>query len=638
MTVSTENVTHSYFPGAGMQPEAIPFQFLEADDIIVTAGSSQAPLVAGTDFVISGDGRLNNGRVQALRAFDSDERITLLRATPMFQMAVTEPFKPLPSAEIGRELDRRAFIEQEIADKLSRAPIMPREGGLTGYLIALANGEWGYSVGSGAGGAGTYISWGVTATVDGQTEFDFSDMPDAFWQAMIAAPASVEFQMNGTTLEPGDYSWSPPTLTINDAYVKAGDVSTLKTGVAYDQGVVDVRNVLGLPAYIQSRFASRRANVLDIADWDATGTHDNATSYQELVYQAADNGVPLDMGAGKALLGSTITLPGGHIFEGLNCGAAFIDPLKATTFYIAHSDKGFIRNGGSSAPVHITNQVIMRDQPVPPSSGLWAPNDHDFDYYFADISDCKMRGILHMHSTRGLYINGGRNFISEWGGQCFNVGMQVDWSYDTLTVTDQHRWPYIMQQQSVREYMQDNLKSFWLKRVDNPMFSRIFSIWHKYGFFIEWFGGDGPNKPAGTTYKLKLAQADLDIGDYAYWVEATAYGHTADFSQVTAQGRNEVIASSLLTVEAAEVVITGDFSGNDSGGNVVRVDASAINSEVSLKVSAHNWNRAGVPGANFPAIEVEPGGGGHVDALPGSRFTNSNGGAVSSGDVTVWTP
>ena len=245
-----------------------------------------------------------------------------------------------------------------------------------------------------------------------------------------------------------------------------------------------------------------------------------------------------------------------------------------------------------------------------------------------------MSRILTLNATRGIYFNGGRNNIHEWGGQCFKTGLQVDWSYDTCDIQSIHLWPYWNQSEEVKEYMQDNLTSFLLKRVDNSFFNRIFSIWHRYGFYIDWFAGDGPTKPAGTTYKLKLCQADLDIGDYPYWVAAAADGHTAKFSQVTAQARDEIIASSLLTVNGPNCRITGEFDGAGSGGNVILCTATSAGGFLDLVASGNNWNRTAT---GFPAVEVETGGA-HVDLLPGSRFTNGNGGAVSSGDVTVWIP
>lgn len=463
-----------------------------------------------------------------------------------------------------------------------------------------------------------------TVSVEGQT---FFAAPDGL--TLLFPPLVV---VNGSILASADFSWDGTGVTLAIG-ASISDLVTLIIGIGVDQGTVEVEHVVGLPAYIQGVLGSRSANVLDIAGWDGTGTNDMASGYQTLIDQAATAGVAVYAPAGKALLGSTIILPDGHTFEGVNAGSFLLNTQRASTFLIGHTGRGFTRAGAGGAPITITNQVTVRNQPTP-TGAPYTPNDLDFDYYFEDISDLKMRRILTLNATRGIYMNGGRNSILEWGGQCFMTGLQIDWSYDTCDFQSIHLWPYWNQSAEVRAYMQDHLTSFLLKRVDNPFFNKIFSIWHQKAFKIDYFAGDGPNKPAGTVSKLKLSQADLDIGDVAYSVEAAANGHTASFSQVTAQGRDEIIASSLLNIDGPNTRIIGDFKGDNSGGNVIRMSASATGSDVSLQVNADAWNRTS---SGFPAVEVAVGGG-HVDLLPGSKFTNGSGGAVSSGNVTTWNP
>lgn len=564
---------------------------------------------------------------------------------------VTINLPPLPINPLGN------------ADTVAALRAIPSANLENNQAVAVAGN---ISFGDGAGGI--YVWSELTTTADNGTTIikptDVSPMAAGRWILVSGGvaggfygPAAYEFvatggqtvfvmpfdmtvapvvYVNGARLAAADFTYAASTVTL--AARVADDIVTI---IAADDAILPtttIDRVSGLqsaldskatPAYITGVLGSRRANVLDIAGWDPTGVNDMASGYQTLVNQAATAGVPLDGIAGKALLGSTITLPGGHVFEGVNSGAIFIDPTKASSFLIAHSGKGFIRSGGSNAPVSITNQVTVRNQPAPSTGVAYVPTDHDFDYYFADISDLKMSRILTLNATRGIYFNGGRNNIKEWGGQCFKTGLQVDWSYDTCDIQSIHLWPYWNQSEEVKKYMQDNLTSFLLKRVDNSFFNKIFSIWHKYGFYIDWFAGDGPSKPAGTTYKLKLTQADLDIGDYAYWVAAAADGHTAKFSQVTAQARDEIIASSLLTVNGPNCRITGEFNGTASGGNVILCAPSSAGGFLDLVGTGDNWNRTAT---GFPAVEVQAGGA-HVNLLPGSRFTNGNGAAIASGDV-----
>jgi hypothetical protein len=171
-----------------------------------------------------------------------------------------------------------------------------------------------------------------------------------------------------------------------------------------------------------------------------------------------------------------------------------------------------------------------------------------------------------------------------------------------------------------------------LARVDNPFFSRIFSIWHQAAFEIGYFAGDGPNKPAGTVSKLKLIGADLDIGDTGYLVLPAANGHTAEFHGVTMQARDEVISSALLQIRGPNTVIGGDLTVTGSGGNGVKLESTATGSEIALRTRVETWNRTG---AGFPGVEVMAG---HFDLLPGSKLTGGNGAPNTSGNVTVWQP
>ncbi|MFX4085638.1 hypothetical protein ACKU27_11100 [Sphingobium yanoikuyae] len=150
MTVSTEIILHSYFPGSDMAEEPIPFQFLDADHVSVSIVGASGLLVAGTDYVITGNGRTLAASIRALRAFAEDQEVRLLRDTALRQDAVTDPFKPLPAEQVGRELDRRALIEQELRQKVDRAPKTPIGGGSEGkFPVVLPDGGWGWSVGTG---------------------------------------------------------------------------------------------------------------------------------------------------------------------------------------------------------------------------------------------------------------------------------------------------------------------------------------------------------------------------------------------------------------------------------------------------------------------------------------------------------
>lgn len=391
------------------------------------------------------------------------------------------------------------------------------------------------------------------------------------------------------------------------------------------------------PAYVKDLLSSRSANILDIASVDLNGNNDMASAYQNLINQAATAGVPVFAPACKILLGSTIDLPQGHMFYGHSSGSetGLSNPRSSSSFLIAHSGKGFICSGanpGGSSNINIFDQCTHRIQPAVVSGQPWAPSDHDYDYYFDYINDLRMSRLLTVNATRGIYVNGGRNTIEDWSGQCFKKGLHVDCSYDTFILSRTHLWPFKSQADEVRAYMQANLTALRLNRVDNPFISQLFSIWHNRGIHIGWFPGDGPFKPAGTVSKLKLIGADIDIGDTAYYVDETADGHTATFASFTAQGKNTPTGQPLLHIAGPNTKISGDFGGGNVGGNVVRLEPTSAGSKIRLRVESDSYNNTNL---GYPAVEVVSGGG-QVDVLPGSNIVGGNSAALSSGNVTFW--
>lgn len=159
MTVSTEIIIHSYYPGAGMAPERIPFQFLDADHLVVIDADGILQ-TQGTDYVISDGGASATASITTLRVFPDTTKLIVERITPRFQQATTEPYKPLPAEAVGRELDRRSLIEQEIDAEVGRslrvpkgedAQPLPSKAARTGkYLAGLPDGSFGTSVGTGS--------------------------------------------------------------------------------------------------------------------------------------------------------------------------------------------------------------------------------------------------------------------------------------------------------------------------------------------------------------------------------------------------------------------------------------------------------------------------------------------------------
>lgn len=172
-----------------------------------------------------------------------------IESVPTFEQPIAfssgQAYRP---ETVNEANDRAAIRDLFLKSRLDRAPVVPVGGGdaIGRYAFVNADGTWGFSIGSGGGGAGTYISATLTAEADGQAQFDFSELPAAFWEALEQAQTAPEFSINGVALDAEDYQWSSPILTILDNHIHVGDVAGIKAGVTYDQGIVDRRNILGL--------------------------------------------------------------------------------------------------------------------------------------------------------------------------------------------------------------------------------------------------------------------------------------------------------------------------------------------------------------------------------------------------------
>jgi hypothetical protein len=422
------------------------------------------------------------------------------------------------------------------------------------------------------------------------------------------------------------------------AKVETGPMWTPFSAEATIGSICSDLNTKVTAAYVKGLLGSDRASVLDITGFDPTGSNDMASGYQALINQAAVAGVPVEAPGCQILLGSTINLPQGHVFRGFSAGAGPNTNAKlCSTFILAHSGKGFIAlgpNPGGEGAIHIFDQSTKRIQPAVVSGQAWAPSDHDYDYHFLDTSNLRMARILTQNATRGIYLNGGRNTIEDWSGQCYKKGLHTDFSYDTFILTRTHLWPFTSQAPEMREYTQNNLTAMQLNRVDNPFIDKFFSIWHQTGIRIGWYIGDGQHKPAGTVSKLKLISADIDIGDIAYHVIPEALGHTANFVAFTAQCKDIPTGQPLILIEGSKCKISGDFGAGNVGGNIIRMAATSSESKIRLRVEADSYNKTN---NGYPAFEVAAGGG-QLDILPGSLIEGGNGAPISSGNVIIWQP
>lgn len=388
-------------------------------------------------------------------------------------------------------------------------------------------------------------------------------------------------------------------------------------------------NVVDLNSAIEARFKAIEARFSDMPNCDPTGVFDATGEMQDLWTNGVARGVPIVGIPGEFRTTAPLYAPDGMHYTAYSHGAEGGNPAFASILLFDHWGKGIV-GSGSGAPLSFTNLSMRRAQPTLVPGSPFTPNDADFDVYLPYINDLKMHNTTHFNSTRGVYLNGGRNDIIDWFGQCFKVGLKCDFSYDTCNIVGWHLWPSYLQYDEAREYAQENLIAFDFKRVDNWFMNRIFSIWHADGFVIGYYaGGPAPGNVAGTAQKLKISQADIDIGKRAYFVAADADGHTASFSQFTAQGLNDPDGSPLYHIAGPNTKIYGDIGGSRCG-NLLLLEATSTGSKINIVPKAEDWN---ITNEGFPLIEVVSGGG-SVKVLDGYDIVGGNGAALASGDVT----
>ncbi len=121
MTVRTAKRRHRFQPGSAMVAEAIPFPFIEPDDLVVSLLSAigRVRLVRDIDYAVTGDGPSQAGLIRPLRVFADGLIIEVRRVTVIVQDTQIRPLQPFPAVSAERTLDRSVMSIQEAADDLA---------------------------------------------------------------------------------------------------------------------------------------------------------------------------------------------------------------------------------------------------------------------------------------------------------------------------------------------------------------------------------------------------------------------------------------------------------------------------------------------------------------------------------------
>ena len=128
MTVSSTTSSETFACNGVTTVFVAPFRVLEATSVqgflITIATGESAPLVNGTDFVVTEVGE-PNVRVTTTVAYSSLYRLHIKRITPRLQETDYRDNDPFPAESHEAGLDRLTHIVQEDAETLSRAMVWP---------------------------------------------------------------------------------------------------------------------------------------------------------------------------------------------------------------------------------------------------------------------------------------------------------------------------------------------------------------------------------------------------------------------------------------------------------------------------------------------------------------------------------
>lgn len=354
----------------------------------------------------------------------------------------------------------------------------------------------------------------------------------------VYSDATLETQRTNPVLADGGGKfpsiYMDPSLAYRAVCKSADDVTTL-----YD---IDPANT----------YQPYTGAIRDLREWDGvdlTGTNDCAAILTTALAKTAAEGSVLYIPAGTIRLNSVVEVPAGAAMKGPPASYMANAKTGRAMFHIAHTGKGFTCTGALGGR-SFEGIGTFRTQPA--LGVAWAPTAHDWDFYVDGATDVSFRDILLLNPTKGIICTngGGRFSFDKVWGQPFQVGIQIDTSYDVTRINDVHFWNFFTSGKANESYALDytlaNGTAIYSKRNDNPDFFDIFAIFYRHGLRIgNWAGGS-----AGTTKRLRCFGLGADACGSGVTVDADANGFTADLHGLYAHGHDTVITSgSLIDVQ-----------------------------------------------------------------------------------------
>jgi hypothetical protein len=226
----------------------------------------------------------------------------------------------------------------------------------------------------------------------------------------------------------------------------------------------------------------------------------------------------------------------------------------------------------SDAQAHISNFGIIRNQTPYIASGSWTPVANDFDIEISYV-DARIDNLMLWNGTNGIQINqpssngSGRLTIDGLRGEPYQVGIEVDQTYDVARIANVHFWPYSDQGGSnpVNNYRLANGIGLKIKRSDGLDLSNYFSILENQciGFYQN-------SVSFGTSVREQWNNVYCDANYNGIYIDSGI----SRAGQISVQASNVVLFGN--SVPATGAMGTNGYNDNMTSGGYAQFDFSNI--------------------------------------------------------------
>lgn len=327
-----------------------------------------------------------------------------------------------------------------------------------------------------------------------------------------------------------DGGWGFASGTGNDPALRS-DLAIAIEGGAGDLLAYKRRRTIDTLIRTNWQKADDRMDVRDFVA-DIAGNNGETSAYQKAVNAAIAEGELLNHPYCKVVLDAPLLVTGPCKMQGIGTAPyrrdidGGDDMGEGTWLHVAHSGKGIVYSDGGAflTGCGLYDIGMYFDQPTPAPG--WEPNDNDFAIEL-DQTDLYMRNVMLLNPTRAIRQKGahaGRLYMERVRGQPFEIGVQIDDSYEGMIAQHLRWWPMWSNDLYTRAYTQANRRGLLFRHCDNPSVMGYFDFGSNIPIFISGSSG-------GTTNNALFTAPELDnFGGRALFFDEFADGAHVTFN------------------------------------------------------------------------------------------------------------